>query len=127
MIAVAAVIQPQQVGIVGVNQIHPPAGRCEMFFQQSGVSIVLIHPPGHDGAGIGPGRRTIHPQIWIAWVRGDVGIMAIVGLRVADIAHPLGEESGHVHVEDCRLRECLDVTHPAFALGPLGAIRGHTV
>ncbi len=89
-----------------------------------GVGVILIHPPGDDRAGIAPGGHARKRRVRIADVRRHVGVAAVVGLRLADVGHPLGEEAGHVALENRGLREGLNVAHPAQSLRALGTVGG---
>ena len=93
-----------------------------MLPEQPDVGVVLVHPPGNNRAGVAPGGHAGEHLVGIGHVGRDVGIPPVIGLRVANVLDPLREEGRHVHVEDGRLRESLDIAHPPFTLGALGAI-----
>jgi len=60
-------------------------------------------------------------------MRSDIGIAAVIRLRIADIGHPFGEKTGHVTLEESRLRKGLDIAQPSLAFGALGTVSWHAV
>ena len=93
-----------------------------MLLEQAAVAVVHVLHPRYEDAGVAPGRDAGEARVGVEGVWGEVGIASVVGLGVAHVGDPLGEERGHVHVEAAGLREGENVAHPAETLVALRAI-----
>ena len=106
---------------------HPPGHAVVLLLEDPGIAVAPVHLPGDDHGRVRPPRRSRRLsalRIGGQHVGDDVGDGAVFVLIGLDVAEPLGEEPGHVHVQGGGGGEDLGIPGPAHALVALGAVGG---
>src|SRR5205085_7653406 len=86
-VVVAALLLPQQVGVILVDELDPAPRRIVAFHEHALITIMLPDAPRHDDAGIAPARYAGEANVFAERVRREVGEATVRALRVAHVAH----------------------------------------
>src|SRR5690554_3747259 len=95
-----------------------------MILQNSGILIILVHPPGDQYVGTAPGYSTSHAS---NQHRRRIRDSAIFLLRVSHIVYPFGVKWSHVKIMHRGFSYDLSITiiSSFFSMGAIGGITLH--